>query len=161
MSNGDARLYTSMGVVLPSQAPRPLRRKRFHPRRVRRNDMPHRKIAGNESRRHRQGSKLTRLRNYEAALRFPRRRLSSTDTGKYLMLLGADYADLGLVIAHEDVRPYEGRQISHLLEQLIQNTGLPAASGAKDGGKLFSKAAGYREENARERHGRRPRTAQK
>lgn len=41
------------------------------------------------------------------------------------MLLGADYVDFGLVIAHEDGRPYEERQIAHLLEQLIQNTGLP------------------------------------
>lgn len=41
------------------------------------------------------------------------------------MLLGADYADFGLVIAHEDRRPYEERQIAHLLNQLIQDTGLP------------------------------------
>ncbi|MGN8876494.1 tyrosine-type recombinase/integrase [Pseudoflavonifractor sp. HCP28S3_F10] len=40
-------------------------------------------------------------------------------------LIGTEYADYGLVIAHEDGRPYEERQIAYLLEQLIRETGLP------------------------------------
>lgn len=39
--------------------------------------------------------------------------------------LGAEYSDFNLVLAHEDGHPYEERQIMHLLDLLIQETGLP------------------------------------
>ena len=35
------------------------------------------------------------------------------------LLIGDEYADYGLVIAHEDGRPYEERQIAALLRKLI------------------------------------------
>ena len=39
--------------------------------------------------------------------------------------LDSDYQDFGLVIAHEDGRPYEERQIAFLLRKLTDATGLP------------------------------------
>ena len=42
---------------------------------------------------------------------------SSQDALK--LLIGDEYADYGLVIAHEDGRPYEERQIAALLRKLI------------------------------------------
>lgn len=35
------------------------------------------------------------------------------------MLIGSDYADYNLVVAHENGRPYEEQQIADLLWQLI------------------------------------------
>lgn len=35
------------------------------------------------------------------------------------LLIGAEYSDYGLVIAHEDGRPYEARQIADMLRTLI------------------------------------------
>ena len=40
-------------------------------------------------------------------------------------MLDSDYQDFGLVIAHEDGRPYEERQIAFLLRKLTDATGLP------------------------------------
>lgn len=48
---------------------------------------------------------------------------SSQDALK--LLIGDEYADYGLVIAHEDGRPYEERQIAALLRKLIADYDLP------------------------------------
>lgn len=40
------------------------------------------------------------------------------------LLIGAEYTDYGLVIAHEDGRPYEERQISAMLRKLISENNL-------------------------------------
>ena len=41
------------------------------------------------------------------------------------LLIGDEYSDFNLVIAHDDGRPYEERQISKMLKNLIEEFDLP------------------------------------